>query len=122
MMLSLPQLLIASIIHEVGHAIIFAITKQKPRFKLHWWGIETTSPTLKYNTGYTLNLNAITGILAGYLYLFIVNATPYTSLTYFILCSMDIILMIQVWSVPHHIRKQNLIQISKYQLQQLEQS
>ena len=110
-------LVIALIVHELGHYIAYRIIGKKPDVKFKWYGIligENVWHSLKPLEAYIVS---IAGIITGFL---IVMNNYELTLIYFIMCCIDIVNIISVIGIEKKYKKLTLLEINKLQLQELE--
>jgi len=110
-------LVIALIVHELGHYAAYRLIGKKPNVKFKWYGIligENVWYSLKPFEAYIVS---IAGIIAGFL--IIINNYELT-LIYFLMCCIDIVNIISIVDIEKKYKKLTLLEINKLQLQELE--
>jgi hypothetical protein len=112
-------LVIAIIVHELGHYVAYKIIGKKPDIKFKWYGIligENIWHTLKPFEAYIVS---IVGIITGF---FIVMNNYELTLIYLLMCCIDIVNIILIMGIKKEYKKLSLLEINKLQLQELEAS
>jgi len=106
------QILIAIVIHEFGHIIHYRLIGHKPKIEIKWWGlILATSDKMGSMSGIQIGINALMGISAGFLYLAFAGATPFTMMSYFVMCCIDLGIIMQMLNHPLNIRRKTVADI-----------
>ena len=116
-LINIILLVIALIVHELGHYVAYRVIGKKPDVKLKWYGIligENVWHSLKPFEAYIVS---IAGIIAGF---FIVMNNYELTLIYFVMCCSDIVNIISVIGIEKNYKKLTLLEINKLQLQELE--
>jgi uncharacterized RDD family membrane protein YckC len=105
-------------LHELGHYIAFESYGYTPKMKIRWWGISIGDDITYLLSSFQLIVVLLSGIGLGFIgILFHIPNITYTNESiiqiYFILCSMDIITLINVLNIPKKYLKLPLY-ISQY--------
>lgn len=114
-------LLIAIPLHELGHYIGYRIFNYKPSLRFTPYGIligENVHLDLKPIQAYIIT---VLGILAGYFYLWFLHGPIEVVFLYFVLCSIDIVNIINIFNVKKEWMQMNFLEISKLQLKEMEE-
>lgn len=116
-------LLIAIVVHELGHYLSFLSFGINPRIALKWWGISIGEPKdfanmniLKY---YFLN---ISGILWGAVVLQYFSASQELWLIYIIMSGIDINNIVQLFGIDKDLRKLTLKEVQIKQAERIIES
>jgi len=110
-------LVIALIVHELGHYVAYRLIGKKPDIKFKWYGIligENIWYSLKPFEAYIVS---IAGIITGF---FIVMNNYELTLIYFLMCCIDIVNIISIIGIEKKYKKLTLLEINKLQLKELE--
>lgn len=107
-------LIMAVIVHEIGHIISFYFTSKRfPLVSLKRWGIEVGGGEyLKKRTLNEVTLSAYIGILVGLIYLIILGVDNNFYLIYFLMCFIDFSIILQYYQAEEKFRNVELGRIN----------
>jgi len=112
-------LLIAILVHEIGHYLAYISFKVKPSIQLKWYGILLGEDVYRYLTPMKAYLVTAAGVLYGAVIMQYFNVNLTLWLVYLLACMMDIVNMIQLTNIPKKWKDKSLLEISILQLEEL---
>jgi hypothetical protein len=118
---SIIILLIAILIHEIGHYLAYISFKFKPSIKLKWYGILLGEDVYRHLTPMKAYIVTAAGVLYGAVIIQYFNGNITLWLIYLLACMMDIVNMIQLTNIPKKWKDKSLLEISILQLEELKQ-
>lgn len=107
------------IFHELGHWIGYKIFKFKPNIKLKWYGILIGENCYMETTPISAYIINGLGIMFGYLILIMNNSPIEWILFYFVMCSIDIVNILNILQTPKSQKNMTIREIAIIQLKEL---
>jgi hypothetical protein len=113
---------LAVIVHEIGHYLSYISLGVKPSIKLTWFGGILMGGNVYYKLtplkAYFVN---VSGILYGAVVLSMLHVSINLWLIYVISCSIDVVNVLQLLSLPKKWKNNTLLEISQLQVNELKE-
>lgn len=108
------------VFHELGHWLGYKSFGFKPIVKLKWYGVLIGENCYLDTIPFSAYVINTLGIIFGYLILMIYHSPTNWALVYLIMCSIDIVNVLNIIQIPKKQHHMNLKKIMILQLKELE--